>query len=54
MRRGASEAEPEALWSCLVFMLKGQCPVMVAATARPMAMACHGLPYIGQRALAAT
>jgi hypothetical protein len=48
IHRRASDADPEALWSCLVFLLKGQCLVMVAMVARPVAMACHGLTYIGQ------
>jgi hypothetical protein len=53
MRRRASEPKPEASRSCLVFLLKGQRLVMVAAAARSVAMTCHDLPYIGQRALAA-
>jgi hypothetical protein len=41
MRRRASDTEPEASWSFLVFMLKGQRLVMVDGwIARHVAMAC--------------
>jgi hypothetical protein len=49
MCRRASEVEPEASWSCLVFLLKGQRPIMVA---RSMTMAFHDPANKGQRALA--
>jgi hypothetical protein len=49
MRRRAADEDPDASWLFLVFLLKGQRPVMVAsALGLYAATARCGLGYIGQ------